>query len=152
MKQKLRMLAYHQTATSLQRTDNLNPRSRRYSTLDESNRMKSACFTILHPGKHPPPQNGSRLKSVSLLKAPVSHPPTFAIQPDFPWHQPAAITLNTGGGLGKRAGQEEGESSELGSSGCSLARGRGRGVLEIPFAPHQSSVPRFFFWNVGDES
>jgi hypothetical protein len=36
--------------------------------------MKSACFKI-HPGKNPPFQNGCRLKSVALLKAPVSHHP-----------------------------------------------------------------------------
>jgi hypothetical protein len=48
MKQKLRLFAIHQTATSLQWTDNLNPRSRWYLDLDESNRMQSAYFTI-HP-------------------------------------------------------------------------------------------------------
>jgi hypothetical protein len=63
MKQKLRMFAIHQTATSLQRTNNLNPRIRLYPTMDESNQMKSAYFTI-HPDKNPPPQNGCRLKSV----------------------------------------------------------------------------------------
>ena len=67
MKQKLRLFAIHQTATSLQRTNNLNPRTRWYPALDESNRMKSAYFTI-HPGKNPPPQNGCRLKSVFFLK------------------------------------------------------------------------------------
>jgi hypothetical protein len=74
MKQKLRLFAIHQTATSLQRTYNLNPRSRWYPALDESNRMKSTYF-IIYLGKNPPPQNGCRLKSVLLLKAPVSHPP-----------------------------------------------------------------------------
>ena len=67
MKQKLRLFAIHQTATSLQRTNNLNPRTRWYPALDESNRMKSAYFTI-HLGKNPPPQNGCRLKSVFFLK------------------------------------------------------------------------------------
>jgi hypothetical protein len=74
MKQKLRLFAIHQTATSLQRTNNPNPRTRWYPTLDESNWMKSAYFTI-HPGKNPPPQNGCQLKSVSFFKAPVSYPP-----------------------------------------------------------------------------
>jgi hypothetical protein len=62
MKQKLRMFAIHQTATSLQQTYNLNPRTTWYPTLDELNRMKSAYFKI-HPGKNPPPQNGCQLKS-----------------------------------------------------------------------------------------
>ena len=35
---------------------------------------ETAYFTI-HPDKNPPPQNGYWLKSVSFLKAPVSHPP-----------------------------------------------------------------------------
>jgi hypothetical protein len=46
MKQKLHLFVIHQTATSLQRMDNLNPRTMWYLTLDESNRMKSAYFTI----------------------------------------------------------------------------------------------------------
>ena len=48
MKQKFRMFAIHQTPTSLQQTDNLNPRTKSYPALDESNRMKSAYF-IIHP-------------------------------------------------------------------------------------------------------
>ena len=40
MKQMLRLFAIHQTATNLQRTDNLNPRTIWYPALDESNRMK----------------------------------------------------------------------------------------------------------------
>jgi hypothetical protein len=44
--------------------------------------MKSAYFTI-HPRKNPPPQNGCRLKSVSCLKAPVSHPPLFQFNRTF---------------------------------------------------------------------
>jgi hypothetical protein len=67
MKQKLRLFAIHQTATSLQRTDNLNPGTKWYPALDESNRMQSAYFTI-HPGENPPPQNGCRLKSAFFLK------------------------------------------------------------------------------------
>ena len=74
MKQKLRLFTIHQTATSLRHTVNLNPRTRWYPALDESNRMKSAYFTI-HPGKNLPPQNGCRLKSILFLKASVSHPP-----------------------------------------------------------------------------
>jgi hypothetical protein len=62
MKQKIRMLAIHQTATSLQLTNNLNPRTRWYPNLDKPNWMKSAYFTI-HLGKNPPPQNGCQLKS-----------------------------------------------------------------------------------------
>jgi hypothetical protein len=60
MKQKLRMLAIHQTATSLQRTYNLNSRTKSYLVLDESKHMKPVYFTI-HPGKIPSPQNGCRL-------------------------------------------------------------------------------------------
>jgi hypothetical protein len=76
MKQKLRLFAIQQIATSLQRTDNLNPRTILYPALHEPNRMKSSYF-IIHPGKNPPPQNGCRLKSVFFIKkkAPVSHPP-----------------------------------------------------------------------------
>ena len=62
MKQKLRLFVIHQTATSLKRTGNLNPRTRWYPTQDESNRMESAYF-IIHPGKISLPQNGCRLKS-----------------------------------------------------------------------------------------
>jgi hypothetical protein len=48
-------------------------------------------------GKKPPPQNGSRLKSVSFLKKSTSFTSsTFPIQPDFSQNQPASITLNTG--------------------------------------------------------
>ena len=67
MKQKLPLLAINQTATSLQRIENLNPKTRWYPPLDESNRMKSTYFTI-HPSKNPPPQNGCWLKSVIFLK------------------------------------------------------------------------------------
>jgi hypothetical protein len=66
MKQKLPMFVIHQTATNLQRTNNLNPTTRWYPTLDESNRMKSTYFTI-HPSKNPPSQNGCWFKSVFLL-------------------------------------------------------------------------------------
>ena len=62
--------------------------------LDESNRMKSAYFTI-HPGKNPPPQNGCRSKSVFVPKSTGFTSSTFPIQPDFSQNQPAAITLNT---------------------------------------------------------
>ena len=62
MKQKLRLSNIHQIATSLQQTHSLNPRTRWYPTLNESNRMKSAYFTI-HLGKNPPPQNSCELKS-----------------------------------------------------------------------------------------
>ena len=86
MKQKFCMFVIHQTATSLQRTNNVNPRTRWYPTLDESNRMKSAYFTI-YPGKNPPPQNGFPLKSgVFFLKRKKGTgfiSSTFPIQPDF---------------------------------------------------------------------
>ena len=95
MKQKFCLFAIHQTATSIQRTNNLNPRTIWYPALDESNRMKSAYFTI-HPGKNPPPQNGCRLKSVFFIKSAYTTSSTFPIQPDFSQNQPAAITLNTG--------------------------------------------------------
>ena len=67
MKQKLRMFAICRTVTSLQRPDNLNPRTIWYPALDELNRMKSTYFTI-HPGKNLPPQNGCQLKSVFFFK------------------------------------------------------------------------------------
>jgi hypothetical protein len=63
MKQKFRMFDIHQSATSLQRTYNLNPRTKWYPALDESNRIKFAYF-IIHPGKNHPPQNGGQLKSI----------------------------------------------------------------------------------------
>ena len=59
------MFDIHQTTTSLQQIDNLNPRTICYPALDESCRMKSTYFTI-HLGKNPPPQNSCRLKSVFL--------------------------------------------------------------------------------------
>ena len=95
MKQKLRLFAIHQTATSIQQTNNLNPRTIQYLALDESNQMRSAYFTI-HPGKNPPPQNGCQLKPVSFFKASVSHPPLSQLNRNFSQNQPAAITLNTG--------------------------------------------------------
>jgi hypothetical protein len=60
MKQKRRVFAIHRTATSLQRTYKINPRTRRYTALDESNRMKSVYFTI-HLGKNPPLQESKWL-------------------------------------------------------------------------------------------
>ena len=57
------MFAIHQIVTNLHWAYNLKSRTRRYSTLDESNRMKPAYLTF-HPGKNPPPQIGCRLKSV----------------------------------------------------------------------------------------
>ena len=63
MKQKFRLFAIHQIVTNLQWTDNLNPRTKWYTALDESNRMKSPYFTI-HPGKNPPLQSGCQLKSI----------------------------------------------------------------------------------------
>jgi len=98
MKQKLRSFDIHQTATSLQRTYNLNPTTIWYPALNESNQMKSTYFTI-HPGKNPPPQNGCRLKSVFIhlfiFKSTDFTSSTFPIQPNFPQNHPAAITLNT---------------------------------------------------------
>ena len=95
MKQKLRLFAIHQTVTSLQRTNNLNPRTRWYPALDESNRMKSAYFTI-HPSKSDPPQNGCRLKFVFIyFKSTGFTSSTFPLQPNFLQNQLAAITLNT---------------------------------------------------------
>ena len=70
MKLKLCMFAIYRTATSLQRTNNLNPRTRWYPVLDESNWMKSTYFTI-HPGKNPP-QNGCRLHIFHILHFPNS--------------------------------------------------------------------------------
>jgi hypothetical protein len=64
MKQKLRLFAIHQTATNLQWTDNLNPRTRWYPVLDESNRTKSASH------------NSSRVK-IRLLKVVASWNPFF---------------------------------------------------------------------------
>jgi hypothetical protein len=95
MKQKLRMFAIHQIATSLQQTYNLNPRTRYYPALDESNRMKSACFTI-HPRKNPPPQNDCRLKSGFVFESTGFTSSTFPVQPDFSQNQLTAVTLNTG--------------------------------------------------------
>ena len=95
MKQKLRMFAIHQIATSLQRTNNLNPRTIWYLALDESNRMKSTYFTM-HPGKNPPLQNGCWLKYVFFLKGTGFTSSTFPIQPYFSQNQPATMTLNTG--------------------------------------------------------
>ena len=95
MEQKLRMFAMHQTATSLQRTYNLNPRIKWYPVLNESNRMKSLYF-IIHLGRNPPPQNGCRLKSISFFKSIGFTSSTFPIQPGFSQNQPDASTLNTG--------------------------------------------------------
>ena len=53
MKQKLHMFIIYQTATNLEQIDNLNPKTRWYPALDESNQMKSAYFAI-HSGKNPP--------------------------------------------------------------------------------------------------
>jgi hypothetical protein len=92
MKQKIYLFTIHQTATSLQRTNNLNPRTRWYPALDESNRMKSTFLTI-HPGKNPPPQNGA---SWNPFKSTGFTSSTFPIQLDFSQNQPCTITLNTG--------------------------------------------------------
>ena len=101
MKQKLCLSAIHQIAISLQRTHNLNPRTKWSPALDDSNRMKSAHFTI-HLGKNPPPQNGCRSKSVLFFKflylnfvSTSFTSSTFPIQPDFSQNQLVAITLNT---------------------------------------------------------
>ena len=51
MKQKLRLFAIYQTATSLQRTYNMNPKIKWYMVLDETNWVKSTYFTI-HLGKN----------------------------------------------------------------------------------------------------
>jgi hypothetical protein len=93
MNQKLRMFAIRQTATSLQRTYNLNPRTIWYPTVDESKRMKSACYTI-HLSKNPPPKNACWLKSF-FFKSTGFTSSTSPIQPGFSQNQPAAITLNT---------------------------------------------------------
>ena len=97
MKQKLCMFAIHQTAISLQRVDNLNRRTIWCLALDESNRMKSAYFTILL-SKNPPPHNGCQLKSDFLffvIKNTGFTSSTIPIEQDFSQNQPAAITLNT---------------------------------------------------------
>ena len=96
MKQKLRMFATHQTPTNLQRTNNLNLRTKWYPTPNDTNRMKST-YSTTHPGK-----------KILLLKMAASwnlffcfETTTFAssnfpIQPDFSQNQLYAITLNTG--------------------------------------------------------
>ena len=94
MKQKLRLFVIHQTTASLQWTNYLNPLTRGYLALDESNRMKSGCF-IIHPGKNPPPQNGCQLKSDFFQKNTGFTSSTSPSQPDFSQNQPVAITLNT---------------------------------------------------------
>jgi len=82
-KKMFRLFAIHQTATSLQRTDNLNPRTGWYPALDEINWMKYAYFTI-HPGKNSPPQNGFRSNSIFFsLKALVSNPPLSEFNRSF---------------------------------------------------------------------
>ena len=96
MKQKLRLFIIHQTATSLQQTDNLNPRIRWYPALDKSNRMKFAYFTI-HLGKSPP-QNGCQLNFIFFESTGFASS-TFPIQLDFSQNQLATITLNTGSPL-----------------------------------------------------
>jgi hypothetical protein len=63
------------------RFERLKPRTRRYPALDESNRMKSAYFTI-HPGKNPTSQNDFWLKSVFLESTGFTSS-TFPIQSDF---------------------------------------------------------------------
>ena len=97
MEEKLCLFAIQQTATSLQRTCNLNPRTKLYPVLDESNWMKSIYFTI-NPGKNPPLQNGLPVEIRFLFqkKAPVFTSSTFPIQSGFSQSQPAAITLNIG--------------------------------------------------------
>jgi hypothetical protein len=95
MNQKLLVFVIHQTTTSLQWLENLNPRTWWYPALDESNRMKSAYFTI-HPSKIPPPPNGCWLKSIFFFKRTSFTPSTFPIQPDFSQTQPATITLKAG--------------------------------------------------------
>ena len=93
MKQKLRLFTIDQTARSLQRTYNLNPRPIWYPALDESNPMKSAYFTI-------------HRVNILLLKMVVGWNPfcffkstsftssTFPIQQDFSQNQPVAIILD----------------------------------------------------------
>jgi hypothetical protein len=89
------MFAIHQTATSLQRTNDLNPRTKGYPTLDESNRIEIRLFHN-SSGKNSPPQNGCQLKSVLFFKDTGFTSSTFSIQPDFSQNQLAVITLNTG--------------------------------------------------------
>jgi hypothetical protein len=55
--------------------------------------MQTAYITI-HRGKNPPPQNGSWLKSVFLIKSTGFTSSTFPTQPDFSQNQPDFITLN----------------------------------------------------------
>ena len=96
MKRRLQLFVIHQTTTSLQWTNNLNPRTRWYPALDESNRMKSTYFTI-YPDKNPPHQNGCGLKSVFIyFKSTGFTSSTFPIQLAISPNQPVAITLNTG--------------------------------------------------------
>jgi len=94
MKQKLHSFAIHQAATSLQRTDNLNLRTRWYPVLDETNHMTYAYF-IIHLGLSsssewfPVEIRFKKIKSTCFTSS------TFPIQADFSQNQPAAITLNT---------------------------------------------------------
>ena len=83
MKQTLRMFAIHQTATSLQWIDDLNPRTIWYLTRDESIRMESVYFTI-HLGKNP---SSSKWLPVEIrfcfFESTGFTSSTFPIQPDF---------------------------------------------------------------------
>jgi hypothetical protein len=101
MKQMLRLFAIHQSATSLQHTNNLNPRTKWYPDLDKPNWMKSAYFIIL-PSKNSPPQmvvvwNPYFFNFLILNVLSTGFTSSiFPIQLDFSQNQPAAITLNTG--------------------------------------------------------
>jgi hypothetical protein len=94
MKQKLCLFVIHQTATSLQRTYNLDPGTIRYPTLDESNWMKSTYFTI-RMGKILLPKLVASRNPIFFLKNIGFTSSTFPIQLDFSQNQPTAITLNT---------------------------------------------------------
>ena len=95
MKQKFRLFAIHQTPTSLQRTNYLNPKTIWYPVLDESNMMKSVYFTI-HPSKKYSSLKWLPVEIQFLVKCTGFTSSTFPIQPDFSQNQPAAIALNPG--------------------------------------------------------
>ena len=89
MKQKLRLFAIHQTTTSLHQTYNLNPRTKWYPALDESNWMKSQFIRVkLSSSKWLPVETRLCFKSTGFTSS------TFQFNRTFLKNQLAAITLN----------------------------------------------------------
>ena len=90
------MFVIYRTATSLQQTNYLTPRTIWYPALDEPNRMNSAYFTI-HRGKKSSSPKWLPVENRCFFKIAGFVSSTFPIQPDFSQNQLAAITLiNTG--------------------------------------------------------